>query len=67
VATEDVSSKEILIVAEILKVLISGYIVFNSTEQSDAQGEGFSKLLWLIRNSGKMFVLAGALCYDLKS
>lgn len=58
VATEDVSSKEILIVAECLKVMIAGYIVFNSTEQSDAQGVGFEKIIWLIRNSGKMFILA---------
>jgi len=59
VSTQSVSSKEILLVGEVLKVLIAGSVVLTSTEKSDAQGVGFLKIVWLIRNSRKMFVLAG--------
>ena len=58
---EDVSSKEILIVGEIIKMVFSIYMTLseNDPEKSDAQGTGLSKLIWLVKHSGKMFVLAG--------
>lgn len=56
--TENVSSKEILLVSEVLKVLFASYFILKGDEKSDAQGEGLSKLLWLIKHSGKMFILA---------
>lgn len=59
VANENVSSKEILIVAEFLKMIISVYMTLNDTEESDAEGKGLAKLMWLLKNSGRMFVLAG--------
>lgn len=56
--TENVSSKEILLVSEILKVIAATYLTLVDTEQSSAQGKGIHKLKWLILNSGKMFLLA---------
>lgn len=56
--TEDVSSKEILLVGELIKLVFSTYVVLSGHEQSDAQGVGLAKLVWLIRRSFKMFALA---------
>ncbi len=56
---EDVSSKEILFVSEVMKFVISIYLISNDTEsKSDAQGVGLSRLIWLAKNSYKMLVLA---------
>ena len=33
-------------------------ITVTDREKSDAQGQGINKLIWLIKNSGKMLVLA---------
>lgn len=56
---ENVSSKEILLVSEIMKLFISIYLIANDTEsKSDAQGTGWSRLWWLAKNSKKMLVLA---------
>jgi UDP-sugar transporter A1/2/3 len=56
--TENVSSKEILLVAEILKMIISIYLTLTDNEPTNAQGRGLSKLAWLTTNSGKMLILA---------
>jgi solute carrier family 35 (UDP-sugar transporter), member A1/2/3 len=53
-----VSSKEILLMAELIKMVAASWYTITDTEKSDAQGQGIDKLLWLIRNSGKMLVLA---------
>lgn len=58
-ANENVSSKEILLVGEIIKIAFSVYVLLTYHEVSDSQGEGLAKLLWLIKHSGKMFTLAG--------
>jgi UDP-sugar transporter A1/2/3 len=56
---EHVSSKEILFVSEVMKLGISIYLISIDTDsKSDAQGTGLSRLIWLARNSQKMFVLA---------
>eukprot|EP01033_Poteriospumella_lacustris_P014609 gene14609-10445_t len=56
---ENVSSKEILLVSEIMKLCISIYLIAHDTEsKSDAQGTGWSRLWWLAKNSKKMLVLA---------
>lgn len=57
---EDVSSKEILFVSEIIKIVFSIYMIMNEkdTTKSDSQGEGVGKLVWLLKNSSKMFILA---------
>jgi solute carrier family 35 (UDP-sugar transporter), member A1/2/3 len=57
---ERVSSKEILFVSEVLKLIFSLYMVINDVEgmKSDAQGTGLSKIIWLVKNSKKMLVLA---------
>jgi UDP-sugar transporter A1/2/3 len=57
--TENVSSKEILFVAEIFKILLATYFTLTDTEMSDAQGTGIAKLIWLVTHSYRMFVLAG--------
>lgn len=56
--TENVSSKEVLLVAEIMKILIATWFTLTDTEKSDAQGQGLAKLIWLFAHSGKMLVLA---------
>ena len=56
--TEDVSSREILLVGEIIKFVFSTYIVVTGNEMSDAEGVGLSKLMWLLKKSFKMLVLA---------
>lgn len=56
--TENVSSKEVLLVAEAIKLLIATWLTVTSTEKSDSQGVGVDKLIWLLSHSGKMLVLA---------
>ena len=56
--TENVSSKEVLLVAEAIKLIIATWLTVTSTEKSDAQGFGINKLLWLLAHSSKMLVLA---------
>jgi UDP-sugar transporter A1/2/3 len=57
---EDVSAKEILIVSEVIKIAFSVYMVLTETDssKSDSQGQGIDKLVWLLKNSSKMFILA---------
>lgn len=54
-----VSSREILIVGELIKLVVSAYFVVYSNEPSSSKGEGVSKLMWVATNSLKMGVLAG--------
>jgi solute carrier family 35 (UDP-sugar transporter), member A1/2/3 len=56
--TENVSSKEILIVAEFIKLFIAIWFTVTDKEPTDSQGKGFEKLIWLALNSQKMLVLA---------
>jgi UDP-sugar transporter A1/2/3 len=58
-STEAVSSREILLVGELIKFVVSAVIVVNSNEPSSSVGTGLSKLMWVISNSKKMMVLAG--------
>ena len=58
VTVERVSSKEILLVGELIKIVVSGWIIISSNEPSDAQGVGATKLLFLLRHGYKMFILA---------
>jgi UDP-sugar transporter A1/2/3 len=57
---ENVSSKEILLVSELIKLMFSMYMISVDTDglKSDAPGTGVSKLWWLALNSQKMLVLA---------
>jgi len=60
--TENVSPKEILLVGEIIKICIAGYLLLDNAEtraeDTSAQGTGVKRLRWLVDHSGKMFVLA---------
>ena len=58
-STEQVSSREILLVGELIKLVVSAAIVVNSAEPSSSVGKGTAKLVWVISNSKKMLVLAG--------
>jgi UDP-sugar transporter A1/2/3 len=58
VLKEPVSSAEVLIVGELMKLIASAWVTTRDTEATDAQGVGAGKLLWLASNSMKMFVLA---------
>jgi len=53
-----VSSAEVLIVGELIKMAVSAFVTMEDTEPTDAQGKGVGKLLWLAANSSKMAVLA---------
>jgi UDP-sugar transporter A1/2/3 len=61
--TEDVSSREILFLGEVIKVVISTYFTLENAqtrqEPSSAEGMGLKRLQWLVNNSIKMLVLAG--------
>jgi hypothetical protein len=58
-STENVSSREILLVGELIKFVVSAVTVLYSTEPSSSEGKGMEKLMWVISNSKKMLVLAG--------
>jgi hypothetical protein len=48
--TEDVSSKEILLLGEVIKLAVSIWFVCVDNEQSSSQGQGMEKLIWLVKN-----------------
>lgn len=56
--TEHVSSREILIVGELIKFFVSIYFISNSVEKSSSEGIGVAKLWWLVKNSRKMIILS---------
>jgi UDP-sugar transporter A1/2/3 len=59
VQSENVSSKEILLLSEIIKITVSSFAIVASSETTnDGHGSGVNRIIWLILNSGKMFVLA---------
>ena len=58
VLKETVSSSEVLLLGEVIKLCFSGYKTVADREPSDAEGEGLAKLWWLCVNSWKMAVLA---------
>ena len=57
-SSSNVSSKEILLVAEIIKMAAAVWFTVTDVQKSDAQGQGVDKIVWLIQNSSKMLVLA---------
>ena len=60
--TEDVSSREILFVGEVIKVVIASYFTLENAvsqqEASSAEGKGVQRLRWLVSHSSKMLILA---------
>ena len=56
--TENVSSKEILLVGEVIKLIVSAVFILFDNEPTSSQGQGFEKIIWLLVHSGKMLVLA---------
>jgi UDP-sugar transporter A1/2/3 len=51
----------VVMVSELIKMVVCIWFIFNSTEQTSSGGKGVTKLIWLIRHSSKMLVVA--LCY----
>jgi len=47
----------VVLVGEIIKLLFSAYLIIAEKEDSDASGDGFSKLLWLAVNAKKIILL----------
>ena len=54
---ESYSSTEVVLVSEIIKMCVSGYLAMRDKTESDAVGRGLSKLWWLTVNSKKVIVL----------
>eukprot|EP01041_Mallomonas_annulata_P003277 gene3277-6487_t len=54
---EKYSSMEVILVGEFIKLTVSSCIVVWGNEESDAVGNGVSKLIWLVMNSRKVLVL----------
>jgi len=54
---ESYSSTEVVLVAEFIKVVVSGYLTVTDKADTDAVGSGFGKLLWLTIHSRKIIVL----------
>eukprot|EP01038_Epipyxis_sp_PR26KG_P008815 gene8815-11903_t len=57
VLKEKYSSIEVMCVAEIVKLFLSGYFATNDTAETDAIGTGYAKLQWLLLNSKKIIIL----------
>ena len=55
---ENVSYKEILFISEVIKIIFAIYMILYGNETSDAEGQGLSKLFWLVKKSKKMLILA---------
>ena len=54
---EEWSEYEAVMMSELLKLVIStGFMIYDSSE-SDAQGQGLRKILWLIWNGKKMVIV----------
>lgn len=54
---EKYSSTEVVLMGELMKLIISGYLSIVDTSETDAQGKGLQKLFWLATNGKKMVVL----------
>mmetsp|Transcript_20497 Transcript_20497/g.45611 ORF Transcript_20497/g.45611 Transcript_20497/m.45611 type:complete len:340 (-) Transcript_20497:8-1027(-) len=57
VLKETYSSTEVVLVGEAIKFVVSGYLALMDRSETDAQGSGLYKLIWLIINSRKVVVL----------
>jgi len=65
---EDWSEYEVVMMSELLKLVVSiTFMVYDSSE-TDAQGAGWYKIMWLIWNGKKMiFVVIGYVCSNVLS
>jgi solute carrier family 35 (UDP-sugar transporter), member A1/2/3 len=54
---EKYSSTEVVLVGEFLKMCVSGYLSVVDRSETDAQGQGTAKLLWLMVHGKKVIVL----------
>ena len=54
---ETYDTTEVVLVAEIIKAVVSGVICYYDTSPSDSHGIGLSKLYWLLMNSSKTLAL----------
>lgn len=54
---ETYSGTEVVLVGEVIKLFVSGYLAINDTADTDAVGNGWGKIVWLIFNSKRIIVL----------
>lgn len=54
---EQYSSTEVVLVGEVMKLVISGYLTLTDRAETDAVGTGTGKLFWLVLNAKKIVVL----------
>jgi UDP-sugar transporter A1/2/3 len=54
---EDYSKTEVVMVGEVIKMVVSGYLAVVDRSETDAQGSGVSKLMWLVLHSKQIIVL----------
>jgi UDP-sugar transporter A1/2/3 len=54
---EKYSSTEVVMMGELMKMIISGYLTLVDTSETDSQGQGLAKLIWLTRHGKKMVIL----------
>lgn len=55
---ETYSSTEVVLVAEVIKLFVTGYFsIADKSGDTDAQGKGLNKLIWLTMNSRKIILL----------
>jgi len=60
---EEWSEYEVVLMSEMLKMIVAASFMVFDTAESDAQGEGLQKVIWLISNGKRMiFVVIGYVC-----
>ena len=58
VKRENIPTEEIVFGSEILKILLCLYQINSNKEETNSQGKGISKVIWLIRHSSQMILIA---------
>jgi hypothetical protein len=48
---------EVVMFGEFIKLIVSGWLALSDRSETDAQGSGLFKILWLIMNSRKIIIL----------
>lgn len=54
---ETYDATEVVMVAEVIKCIVSGIIAYHDTAETDSVGVGYEKLVWLLKNSSKTLLL----------
>ena len=57
VLKESYNTSELVLVAELIKLVVCGYLSLTDVADTDSTGKGLSKLLWLLVHSRKILIL----------